>query len=240
VPRPRPADRFERLRDAALQVFTRKGLRRARMSDVARALGVSPGTLYNCVESKQALFHWIVAQGAAPGPVATPARLPIPTPRPGATARRLRRQLAAGFRLPSLEAALRRRRVSDARAELEVIVRELYDRVERTRGPVAMLERSALDAPELFDAYFRGARRQFFAAFTRYVARRARAGHFRPVAEPAVAARWLVETVVLFARHRHADPDPGLLPDDDTVRECVVPLAVASLVPDRRRRKERR
>ena len=131
--RTRPPERFSQLRDAALAVFASKGLRRARMADVARAMGVSTGSLYNYVESKQALFHWLVELGSETA-VAPPARLPIPTPPPGATERRLRQQLAEGMRLPRLEAALARRRVSDARAELEAIVREFYERMERTRG----------------------------------------------------------------------------------------------------------
>ena len=59
-----------------------------------------------------------------------------------------------------------------------------------------------------------------------------RSGHFRPVADPAVAARFLIESVVFFAGHRHGDPDPGSLPGDDAVRAVVIPMLVASLMPD--------
>jgi transposase-like protein len=52
--RTRPPDFMDRLIDAGLKVFGRKGLKAARMSDVARELGVSQGTLYNYVESKEA------------------------------------------------------------------------------------------------------------------------------------------------------------------------------------------
>jgi AcrR family transcriptional regulator len=230
--RPRPEGRFAQLRDAALAVFAAKGLRRARMADVARAMGLSTGSLYNYVESKEALFHWLVELGGGDGPVAEPARLPIPTPAAGATEARLRAQLAEGMRLPALDAALARRRVRDARAELLGIARELYERIERTRGPGAAIERAAIDEPELFEIYFRGARRELFAALERYVARRAKAGHFPGVRDPAVAARFLVEAVVWFARHRFSDPDPDLLPDPDTVREEVLRRVVASFVPE--------
>lgn len=227
----RPEGRFQQLRDAALAVFAAKGLRRARMTDVAQAMGVATGSLYNWVESKEALFHWLVELGAA-GAVEEPATLPIPTPPPGATEALLRAQLAEGMRLPALEAALARRRVGDARAELHGIVLEFYRRIEKTRGPLAAIERSAIDQPELYDLYFRGARRALFAALERYVARRTKSGHFAKVGDPAVAARFVVETVAWFGRHRFGDPDPGLLPDSDTVREEVVRRVVASFVPD--------
>jgi len=230
--RRRPPDRFQQLWDAALRVFASKGLRRARMLDIARVMGISPGSLYNYVESKEALFAWIVDHGGEPGPIATPAQLPLPTPAPGEMERRLRERLDAGFRLARLDAALRRRRVVNARGELAGILLEFWDLVVRTRDPMAMVERSALDLPDLFAIWFAGARRAFFTRITGYVARRVRSGHFRSVANPAVAARLLVENVVFFARHRHADPDPGLLPDDDAVRDAVIPMLVASLMPD--------
>ena len=230
--RTRAEGRFEQLRDAALAVFATKGLRRTRMADVAQAMGVSTGSLYNYVESKEALFHWIVELGASEGPVAEPAKLPIPAPVPGATEARLRAQLTEATRLPALEAALARRRVTDARAELEAVVRELYQRIESTRGPGAAIERSAIDQPELFDVYFRGARRALFAALERYVEKRARGGHFAKVADPAVAARFLVESVVWFARHRYRDADSGMLSDAASVRDEVVRRVVASFVPD--------
>jgi AcrR family transcriptional regulator len=232
VARPRPEGRFGQLRDAALAVFAAKGLRRARMSDVAQAMGVSTGSLYNYVESKEALFHWIVELGSDPAPPPPPARLPIPSPPPGATEKRLREQLAEGMRLPALDAALARRRVSDVRAELLGIAREFYERVEKTRGPGAAIERSSIDQPELYEIYFREARRALFEALERYVARRVKSGHFAGVRDPAVAARFLVESIVWFARHRFTDADPELLPDPETVREEVLRRVVASFAPE--------
>lgn len=230
--RPRPPDRFERLRQAALAVFARKGLRRARMSDVAHAAGLSPGALYTHFESKEALFDWLVAHAGMPGPIAPPERLPVPTPEPGATAKRLREVIGRELQLPALDAALARRRVVDARAELTAIVEELYDRIEHTRVHATVVERSALELPELFAIYFLETRRGLLERLARYLERRMRAGRLRAVAEPAVAARWLVESVTWFARHRHGDADPGPLPDEPELRAQVVALLVAALAPD--------
>jgi AcrR family transcriptional regulator len=232
VARSRPEGRFSQLRDAALAVFAAKGLRRARMADVARAMGVATGSLYNYVESKEALFHWLIELGPGEAPVAAPPRLPIPTPPPGATEAALRAALADGMRLPVLDRALARRRVGDVRAELLGIVRELYERIEKTRGPGAAIERAAIDQPDLFELYFRGARRELFAALERYVAKRAKSGHFGGVGDATVAARFIVESLAWFGRHRFSDPDPELLPGPDTVREEVLRRIVASFVPE--------
>lgn len=227
----RPPDRFQNLLDAAMRVFSAKGVRRTRMADIAREMGISPGSLYNYVESKEALFHWIVGCAAA-GPVQPPAQLPIRLPGPDEARRRLREPLEAAFRLPVFEAACSRRRVGDARAELEAIARELYERIERHRRPMVLIERSALDLPDLFDMYFVSLRRDFFDRFARFVARRQASGHYRADLDPVVAARFAVESVTFFARHRFGDADPKLLPDDDRVREEIVRRVVAALVPD--------
>ena len=229
--RSRPPDRFQQLRAAALQVFGSKGLRRSRMADVAEAMGVSPGSLYNYVESKEALFHWILERGSNDDPVETPAALPIRTPAPDALETRLRSHLEAAFQLPLFEAALARRRITDARAELEALVRELYARVATNRRVMTVVERSAIDLPELFQIYFVTLRRDFFARFARYIEQRQNAGHFRDDVDPVVAARVVLESVTYFARHRFGDPDPTLLPDNTLVRDNVIRLAVASLLP---------
>lgn len=49
----------EAILDAAERVFARVGYAQAKMTDLARATGVSVGTLYNYFESKQAVFQAI-------------------------------------------------------------------------------------------------------------------------------------------------------------------------------------
>jgi TetR/AcrR family transcriptional regulator, fatty acid metabolism regulator protein len=53
---PRAADKRERILDAAVRVFARKGFHRARVSEVAKAAGVADGTIYLYFKSKDALL----------------------------------------------------------------------------------------------------------------------------------------------------------------------------------------
>jgi AcrR family transcriptional regulator len=85
------------------------------MADVAREMGVSHGTLYNYVESKEALFYLLVERGVSDEPVKLPDQLPLPTPSQETLLRRLEEQMRHTFVLPELDRALKRRRVSDAR-----------------------------------------------------------------------------------------------------------------------------
>jgi AcrR family transcriptional regulator len=231
--RQRSADFLDRLLAAATRVFADKGLQRTRMSDIAREMGVAHGSLYNYVESKEALFYLLVDRGANPPSGWQPKSWPVRTPGRGRVLNRLREQIAADFALPQLDAALERRRVPEIRAELEGIVRELYDRTEKTRQPATIITRSAADLPDLFKLFFVQVRRDLIRRLTRYVQSRIEQGYFPADLDAAAAGRFVLETVTTFARHRYADPDPQPL-DDAAARETVVRLIVRALVGDRK------
>jgi AcrR family transcriptional regulator len=236
VARPRSDDFVPRLLQAATRVFGRKGLKRARMTDIAREMGVAHGSLYNYVESKEALFLLLIERwGNLDQPVA--AELPIKTPSMTRIVDRLQGRIEAVFPLPTLDAAVARRRPSNPQQELESVVRELYLRTEESREGADILEKSALDMPELCRLFFAQVRRGLFERMTRYVAARVRDGSFRNV-DPAVAARFIVETVTFFARHRHLDPDP-LPHKDQAIREAVIALVVSAVLSAPGRRQQR-
>jgi AcrR family transcriptional regulator len=201
------------------------------MADVARELGVSAGTLYNYVESKEALFHLIVEQGFRDDPMTLPATLPVPTPPPGATLDSLRGRFGNGAPLPLLDAALGRRRVAEPRAELEAIVRELYQVVSRNRRGIVLLERSAHDWPELAEAFYAGMRRSMLKRLERYLDLRMRAGLLRDVADRAACARLINETVAWFAMHRLGDRNSADVAEE-SAEATVVDVLVHGLAKE--------
>ena len=199
------------------------------MVDVARQAGVAPGTLYSYVESKEALFGLVLERASNPD-VLPPTELPVRAPSTEELFDRLGKGFTWATGLPALHAALDRKRVTDSRRELQEIVEELWDLINGSRRVADVIERSARDWPELADFFYRQLRRTLLADLTSYVERRATKGHLRPTAHPEVVARFVIETITWFARHRHGDPDTNL--DDDAVRAEVVPLIVNALAPD--------
>jgi AcrR family transcriptional regulator len=231
VPRPASLD-LDQVVDAAARLFARRGYRRTQMADVARALGAAAGTLYTYVEGKEALFDLCVQRAFLDAPPPPPARLPVPTPSPEETEAHVRARLrgrtgAAGLR----EALARERPEPDARAELEGLVRELYANIAADRRGLALIERSAADRPELAEAYFGRGRRRLLDRWSGYLRRRAEAGHLRPVPDPEVAARLVIETCAWFAWHRHGDLDPPAL-DDARALETILTFVTRALVED--------
>jgi AcrR family transcriptional regulator len=216
---------------AAARVFARHGLKASRMADIAREMGVAHGSLYNYVESKEALFLLLVDQWGHQAIDLAGQELPLKTPPMQSLVERLRQRVSETFPLRELEAALKRRRPADPQSELHAIVRELFVLTERSREGATILEKSARDVPELFGLFFEQVRRDLFERMTRYVAMRVQEGSFA-AADPATAARFIIESVTFFARHRFLDPHPQPL-DEATVRQTIVDLVTRSLMPAR-------
>jgi AcrR family transcriptional regulator len=228
-----PPGRLQHLVDCATQVFIEQGYARTQMADIAKAMGIAKGTLYLYVESKAALFDLVVRSADAEHPLTTPPKLPLPTPRPGATLQHVRKRVATQPPLPALLAALGRKRVADPRAELTQIAREMYRTLSRNRRAIKLMDRSAQFHPELAAVWFTGARGALIEALSTYLKNRIKLKLFRPVPDTAVAARVILETIVTWAVHRHWDPSPQAI-DDQVAEDTVVQFIVGGLMKEAR------
>ena len=227
-----PDEGLAELVDAAAAVLSRKSVARAQMSDVATEMGVSPGNLYNYVESKDVLLP-LVLRRALDGELPDPSSLPIRATPTDETIAWLDRRLDWTSDFPVMEAALARRRPADLVQEVGDIAVELYDVLVRVRPVVAVLERSGGDVPELAAILLR-VRGELFERFDRYVALRRRS--LRELPDLEVAYRLLIEAVNYMARRRIDDPQAPSAPEP-VVRESVRALAVHLFLPDKEVRK---
>lgn len=237
--RVRPRTWFSNLLDAATKVFSTRGFRQTQMSDIAREMGVSQGTLYNYVESKEALFLLVCQRGFSDRPLAPPKKPPIASISFDAMMRQVR-ELRSTARLDALRTALRTRKPADARAELEGVLRELYSVIAKNRHGFDLVERSAREVPEMAQMIFVEGRRRTVGALARYFSDRIESGYFKPVPDPATAARFVVEAVTWFARHRHNTPDSQMISDDDALETTIHFLAGALIGAERRENKRPR
>lgn len=227
--RVRPETWLSNLMQAATKVFSAKGYRQAQMSDIAREMGVSQGTLYNYVESKEALFQLVCERGFNSTPH-LPKNPPIAPVSFETMLQRIREQGSSNARLDALRTAVRTKEPADARAELEGVLREFYSAIERNRHGFDLVERSTTDVPELADMLFVEGRRRTVDAFARYITNRVESGHFKRVPDAPTAARFIIEAVTYFARHRHNDPDSQMISDRDAL-ETTIHFLVSALIP---------
>ena len=225
MPRRRPETRIQDLIHAATSVFLEKGYRRSQIADIAEAMCVAPGTVYLYVESKEALFDAVMRASASPEILKT-LHPQIKTPKPGATLSFIEKALKKESRIVSLEAALKLRKTSGASVELEEIAHELYAKASQSWLALKLLERSALDWPELAALWFGEHRLRILQQLTRYFESRMSSGALRQAPDPPAAARLVLEMVAVFAVHCRAnDPNPGQVAPDvatATVIDAIV------------------
>jgi len=225
-----PPDRFRQLVDVATETFIARGYRMTQMADVADGLGVAKGTVYGYVDSKEALLD-AALRFADGDPTPSPASLPWRAPPLGATAAYVRERLATESRELVLVRALGRRCRGSAAAELAGIARDLYRRMTRSRKSLKLVDRCAVDHPSLAAAWFDRGRWAQHAALSCYLDRRIPAGALRPVTSVAIAARFVLETIAFWAVHRHWDPAPQPLVEDE-VEPTLVELVLHGLVKE--------
>jgi AcrR family transcriptional regulator len=230
--RRRSETRLSDLVEAATRVFIEQGYRRTQMADIAEALGVAKGTIYLYVESKEALFDFVVRHLDEPGSVESRSRLPIPSPEPGATLRYVRERLARDPLLREISEISARRIRSDVAAELETVLGKVYDVLAANRRSIKLADRCAADYPELADIWFRGGREGLLGGLKTYFASRSR-HRLRRFPDADVRARLVLETIVFWAVHRHWDPSPQPT-DEATARATVLQFLTAALVDDAR------
>ncbi len=223
--RPSADERLASLATAATESFGRLGYRGTRTADVAAAAGMSAGSLFTYVESKEALFQLVFRYGVG---MRAPAALPLPTPGPGETVTLVERALRK-MPLPRLRAALATDEPADVVPELRGIVEELYDLVARYWPLVAVIERCAAELPELDALWFGAERAGVYGDLARYLEHRTASGLLRPMPDAVIAARVVGESLAWFAWHRHEGRDSALY-DDAAARCTVIEFVCAALL----------
>lgn len=230
MPRRTPPSRLADIAEAARKVFTEKGYRRTLMTDVGEALGLSHALVYKFVESKEALFQ-LALLGAIDPQRLSELPTPVPTPAPGEALKPLADWTAGNSTFPLVRAALMTDECEDIRREFHGIIDEFYSAIEDNRMLLALLERSAVDFPELKELYFGKSRRGQVDMLEEYVERRSRSGHLRPFPDTSLATQHIIETVAWFAWHRRDHPVP-IDADDESVRRSVHTLLAAAFICD--------
>jgi len=227
VPPRRTPERLLAIVDAATAVFAQTGFAATQMLDVAAAAGVSVGTLYNYIEGKGALLLLCAERPFAD--ITQGRDLPVPTPDRADLIARLDKTLTEHVRVDALERALSagvERGAIDP--QLRAIVGELFDLIATTRVAADAMERSAREAPDLGELFYRRVRLRLLDQLVDYCHQ---IDGIRPLPDPVtpeLAARFVLETVTWWARHRHRDPAPPDL-DDAHAREVATALVAGSL-----------
>jgi AcrR family transcriptional regulator len=228
MPRVPANERLLELARAATTEFGRLGYRGTKTAEVATKAGISTGSLFNYVESKEALFHLVFLFGFEMTSERLPA-LPVATPAPGATLAVIEAGLAQ-IQMPRMRAALCEEQPADVALELREILEERYTLIEHYWPVIAVIERCAVEMPELEAAWFGLTRAGIFEELVTYLERRMAKGLLRPMPDSEVAAKVVTESLSWFAWHRREGRDSSLY-DDDAARRTVIEFICTALDP---------
>ncbi len=223
-----PTDRLHDITEAGRQLLGSVGYQRTRMADVAAAAGLSAGSMYTYMSSKEALLHTVLV-GFFASPSETVPELPITAPPLHVTLEAVRSGLTRGGATPVLQAALHADAPEDVGAELEEILEEMYTMVSRLWPLLAVLEKCAEDIPAIQEFYFGGQRRTHLSRFARYVRQRAAQGRLDVFGDPELSAQVAVEALTWHAWHRLEGFDEARFSGIGS-RGTVIQFAVKALV----------
>ncbi len=220
MPRTTPSDRLPKLLDAAAGAFVEHGFQRTQMDDIAERLGVSKGTIYRAVDSKETLFAAVISWSD------TPDDLPVDGLSPAngiaAVATAIATELAeavAGLELTTIVADRKRlRAASGIGDEIERITTGLHQVMRSRRTAIMVLDRCACEIPELSAVWFGDGRYALVDLWHDYLT--LRATHLTIEVDPAILARTIVEIVTTWAVKMPWDPAPRPYPDD-TAAACA-------------------
>lgn len=215
MPRATPTDRVPKLLDAAASAFVEHGFQRALMDDVAERLGVSKGTIYRTVSSKEALFAAVLLWADRPEQAVRTDGLALPATF-GELADGITADLATAMTGLELAAVVAERRRLRSRAaidgEIERLATGLYGEMHARRIAIMVLDRCAAEVPELAATWFGDGRYVVVDLWAEYLAFRSSA--LSNTVDTAVLARTIVELITLWAVKMPWDRAPRPYPPD--------------------------
>ncbi len=191
---------------------------------------MGPGTIYLYAESKEALFDLAVRRSFE-DPTVWNLRLPHPNPGRGVVADHVWSCLQNAAHFPRLWLAADSPSPGATRigSEVEAIVAELYQWLDRYKQGVKLIERSAGDWPDVAQVFYRRFWRGGIRRVADYLARRMREGAIPAREDPMVAARFVVEALTWMAVHRPwSDDGPALT--DQAVAATIQPMVASAIL----------
>lgn len=211
VARRTPPDRLEKLIEVAAAVFVENGFQRTQMDEVAARLGVSKGTIYGSVDSKESLLAAVLTY--ADTPHALPDIGPFEPTGLAEVSATLSARLSQAFADLELTAKVTGPVATSGAtigAEIELVAVDLYEMMAAHRVQVMVLDRCAAEVPELAGSWYESGRYALVDLWRDYLDQRS--AHIGTAVDRDVLARTIVELITLWAVKMPWDPAPRAYP----------------------------
>jgi len=217
--RPRPPHILENILRAGEVAVIDGGYTSVSIAAIARGAGIGVGSIYHYFADKDALLDWVVIRVLRPA-MELPSDLPLGPP-PLSISEAVAPYLDVSAALPYLHEVSAREARDPMNVELRGVIGEFCELVTRTDRVQTMVEVCSNDLEELRRAWYLDYRRALVGAYERYFRRRTAEGAMRPIDDPKFAARWLLDSAILFIRLRRLDYYPDELPTANLTEHLI-------------------
>lgn len=214
--------RIHKIADAATSLFLTQGYGKTQISHIARAVGVSVGTIYHDFVGKEEILHYILQ--CAIDPAFAERDLPLPIrddlfPELEQQIGETFERSAAAFAAP-LAAGL-------VNYRFETLLSDAFDLLSQYAAGCLFIEKNQYEFPRLA-AQYRAYRGRFFAAMTDYLAAFTARGEIRPVEDAELTTVLIVEMLTWWAMDvRYTSFETRAVPPDAAKRVCLDNLLTA-------------
>lgn len=194
------ATTLSEIAEAALDHISRHGFKQTQMSDIAKAIGISAGTLYLYVENKEALLALASKFLLDPADLET-SPLPFKAVSRDELATLFSETAIKLARWPLLEQAIEDKTSDPDR--FKSVGYEMFDLLSANRRAIWFLDRLAFELPEFAPVQFTSVRGRTLGLLTDLLEATGKSSI--PPHGLSVMARAAIETLAWSAMHRHRE-----------------------------------
>lgn len=221
----KPRDQKERLvqliESSVKTLAEQGGYRLTQIADIAAQMGVSPGTVYLYVTSKEDLYHFLVEFFFLGNIDLEKIKIPIKMKSQEKTLKKIK-ELSLGLNIiKKLEAGIAKKGISNAAIEFEDILKTLYKTFAQYRHGITLLRHSSLIWPELGVFYINDIRLKLFTLLSKYLKKQMSAAVIKLDTDIGASAQLILESMVYFAVYRHNDLYPVTLSEEIAEKTIV-------------------
>lgn len=185
--------RITDIANAAARLFLRQGYSKTQISHIAKAVGVSVGTIYLDFNGKKEILHYILKCTVDPGFAERELERPITEE----VFTGLEDEIIALFQKAGGEFASHLQDHGTAYG-FEELISDAFDMLSRYAVGCLFIEKNQFDFPLLAKHYL-SYRKQFHETMLRYISGFIASGRVRPLEEPALSTTLMIEILSWWA-----------------------------------------
>lgn len=185
--------RINDIYEAATKLFLQQGYSRTQISHIARAIGVSVGTIYHDFTGKEEIMHFVLKCTIDPDFIDREFERPITD----ALFEGLEQEIIVAFERSAEQFAMNLENIGNA-YDFKQFVSDAFDTLSRYAVGCLFIEKNHMDCPILAEQYHKY-RKKFFHTMKAYMTGFVEKGMIRPVKEMELTTTLVIEILTWWA-----------------------------------------